>query len=543
MAVFQSRSVRLSRSPDLRVIAGWGSVALVWVSAGLFWREPWKADEGYSVGIVLSMVRDAAVLVPTLAGEPFMEKPPLIYWLAALAAGAFEGPLAFHEAARLANVAVILGAALSLASAARIAFNGRRIHTTLLWLAASPFWLISSRYLITDIGLVLAAAMVTNGLVRLERGKPAAGGWLGLGAGVGLMSKGLLLPGITALTVIALIWIRPALRSAHTVRQLAWALAAVLPAILIWPTALWWHAPALFDTWFFTNNIGRFVGTANLGAVNDRLWLLPTAALLLLPSWPCAGLALADRMRRGTANGLLGTALFAAGWLPVLLASAAGRSLYLLPMVAPLALLAAAWQPRIRQPARRRMTLLMLILAVVSLGALAITWLLHHWGEVGAEVSPTQLLLAALALAASLLLIGSGRLRTPLTVWVCSLTTAWACALALFLPAADQNTGFREVFTELVRQMPQGGGCVASRGLGESERAMLHYYGGILTLRTEVDPRAGTECPVLIEQQRLAAGSDPPSARRGCSGLIQRWEGTRPNDERLVFRVCTIDPD
>ena len=181
----------------------------------------------------------------------------------------------------------------------------------------------------------------------------------------------------------------------------------------------------------------------------------------------------------------------------------------------------------------------MLVLAAVSLGALAITGLLRHWDAAGAGISPAQSLLAVLALTASLLLIGSGRLRTPLTIWVCALTTVWSCALALFLPKADQSTGFREVFTELARQIPTGGGCVASHGLGESERAMLHYYGGIITRRTEVDPRADIECPVKIEQDRLASTPDRESPAAGCAGLKPHWEGARHGDQRLIFRICT----
>lgn len=546
-----TRASAVRRPVDLLQITGWVGVAFTWVIAGLFWREPWKADEGYSIGIVLSMVRDATLLVPTLAGEPFMEKAPLVYWLAAGTSWLFEGPLALHEAARVTNVLIMLGAAAAVADAARLALGRRRAWGAVLWLAASPFWLIFSRYLIADIGLVLASALVVNGLARLERQAPWAGLWLGLGAGAGLLTKGLLLPGISGLAVVALLALRPGLRNRGVLTALAASLALFLPIALSWPITLWWQDPALFGEWFWTNNIGRFTGTAQLGAANDRLRLLPTAGLALLPLWPFAVLAVIGRLRaNGLAGltGLTGTALFALGWLPVLLVSASARSLYLLPMVAPLALLASAWRPIRRPRQRRRVIALTIGLGAAALIGLVIARLGHlgespGQGEAGLSVvSPAQAMLAAAALAGMLLLVGSGRLRSPLAAWVCSLTVTWATALALFLPQADWRTGFREVFTELAAQVPPATHCVSSRGLGESERGMLHYYSGLLTRRMEHDPVTASTCPVLIEQVRLANASDASGQDPACPGMRPHWQGARPDDRQLLFRICLATP-
>src|ERR1051325_3072528 len=53
------------------------------IFAGLFGRDPWKPDEAYTMGIVHHIVRTGEWVVPRLAGEPFMEKPPLFYVTAA----------------------------------------------------------------------------------------------------------------------------------------------------------------------------------------------------------------------------------------------------------------------------------------------------------------------------------------------------------------------------------------------------------------------------------------------------------------------------
>ena len=59
-------------------------------AAGLLGRDPWKPDEAYSFGLVYHILQSGDWVIPTLAQEPFMEKPPLFYLTAAL----FAAPLA-----------------------------------------------------------------------------------------------------------------------------------------------------------------------------------------------------------------------------------------------------------------------------------------------------------------------------------------------------------------------------------------------------------------------------------------------------------------
>src|ERR1041384_6927991 len=74
-----------------------------WVALGLFGHDPWKPDEAYTFGLVYQMLQNGDWVVPTLAGEPFVEKPPLFFWTAALFARAFGDVLPLHDAARLAT--------------------------------------------------------------------------------------------------------------------------------------------------------------------------------------------------------------------------------------------------------------------------------------------------------------------------------------------------------------------------------------------------------------------------------------------------------
>jgi 4-amino-4-deoxy-L-arabinose transferase-like glycosyltransferase len=75
-------------SPDNRVLdrkaskvsfAYWLLIG-TFVFAGLTGHDPWKADEAYVFGVIQHRVQSSDWMVPPLAGEPFMEKPPLFYW-------------------------------------------------------------------------------------------------------------------------------------------------------------------------------------------------------------------------------------------------------------------------------------------------------------------------------------------------------------------------------------------------------------------------------------------------------------------------------
>ena len=85
--------------------AGVWLVALVtaWVLFGLVGHDPWKPDEAHYFGVVLDFLRHGDLVVPTLAGEPFVEKPPLFYIVAGLFATIGGAALPLHDAARLAT--------------------------------------------------------------------------------------------------------------------------------------------------------------------------------------------------------------------------------------------------------------------------------------------------------------------------------------------------------------------------------------------------------------------------------------------------------
>ena len=63
--------------------------------------------------------------------------------------------------------------------------------------------------------------------------------------------------------------------------------------------------------------------------------------------------------------------------------------------------------------------------------------------------------------------------------------------MTLWLPALNTGSSYRAAFLSLKDALPPAYSCVASIGLGESERAMLDHYTGLRTRRIEVKRSRG----------------------------------------------------
>src|SRR5438552_7464725 len=98
------------------ILVGRSLAALVaaWVLLGLVGHDPWKPDEAHYLGVILDFLRGGDWVVPTLAGEPWVEKPPLFYIIAATFASVGQKLLPLHDAARLATGVFVATAAIFL---------------------------------------------------------------------------------------------------------------------------------------------------------------------------------------------------------------------------------------------------------------------------------------------------------------------------------------------------------------------------------------------------------------------------------------------
>src|SRR5260370_31070126 len=72
-------------------------ICLAWTLLGLVGHDPWKPNEAQTFGVVYHLMQGGDWVVPMLAGETLLEKPPPVYPTAALVRAAFSPVPALHR--------------------------------------------------------------------------------------------------------------------------------------------------------------------------------------------------------------------------------------------------------------------------------------------------------------------------------------------------------------------------------------------------------------------------------------------------------------
>jgi 4-amino-4-deoxy-L-arabinose transferase-like glycosyltransferase len=528
------------------------ALTVAWVVVGLVGHDPWKADEAHTFGVVVDFLRLGDWVVPSLAGEPFMEKPPLFYIVAAACAQLFGVLLPLHDAARLASGFFVGIALLFLGLTAR-EIHGRGYACVTLLVFISCFGTFARLHqMVTDVALLAGLAIGIFGLALARRTLWSASAALGAGAAVAFLGKGLLGPGLLGLTAL-LLPLYPLWRTRRYMVVLCVAASlAVVPAAL-WMSALYARSPDLFHEWLVINNFGRFFGFTRIGPHAPPGYYAYTLLWYAFPALPLAGLALWNAWRRpaipdasrGVELPLMLTVVVGS----VLGLASDSRELYLLPLMLPLSLLAAKGVERLPLAGARAVS----NGARWGMGAIAssiwLSWLVLVAGEpehlqslllayqpgFAAKVNWIHVGLASIAtvVAAAAMLRPARSSVSALKQWAVGLTLCWTLLATLWVPYFDAGKSYRSMIVSLVPEL-RSGGCVASWHLGEPQRGMLEYFARISTERLESLPDA--KCKALLVQGWRSTGAPAPTP-----DWIAVWEGARPGDRKELYRLYRRD--
>ncbi len=466
---------------------------------GLVGHDPWKPDEPYTFGIVMDMAKTHDAVVPMVGSEPFVEKPPLYYWVSWAGVSLLSGMLPPPDAARVASLAFTLASLAAVAGASALLWGGGAAGFAALLFLGTLGVEGHAQRMQADLALLLGFSVALLGIAGCARGRRWGGAMLGLGVGLGFLGKGVFAPAVIGIACLMLPLFFAQWRTPAYAKQLAVALVVALPALVLWPLALWLRSPALFDEWLWTNNFGRFAGfaVARLGAGGDRGDWSRDFAWFLFPTWLFAVGAAMREGRYGWHHPALqvGLTLTLIGAL-TLAVSASMRAVYLLPLVPGLALAGAgAFGTRDRGYGKSLAFIAVIAAGTASLFMWAVWALLVWHGDMvpwaplaralplpfAMPVEPIAIA-AAVTLTAGYIALGCARRRLPaasLTLWVASLALVWGLANTLWLPWLDAAKSYRPVFDEIGARMPADARCVVTFELGESERALVGYYLGV----------------------------------------------------------------
>ncbi len=534
-------SVSLALRPLLIAI-----LCLAWLLPGLVGHDPWKPDEAYTFGAVYEILQGGSWVIPQIAGEPFIDKPPLFYLSAAVSAWLFSPLLPLHDAARLAAGLYIALALLFIALASRELHGEHQGLKAALLLLGCLGLVVRGHQLISDVAALAGFAMAYYGAALAAR-RPVPGGfWLGTACGLVFMTQGIPEAAMIAVIAAALPLVNYRWRTPQFAATLGVALAAALPWLALWPLLFFQRDPVLFDAWLTAENLARFFDPGNLPrGFGYYLRILPWYAF---PVWPLALWALwrARRMQQLAATGILLPVLGFVVTLLMLSGATEARELYALPMLIPLALLAVPAIEPLRRGAASGWHWFSIMVFTFFVIVFWFYWSALELGlparlhnhlhtlrpgyDFGFRWLPFLIGLAYTAGWFALLAKLPRNAERPLMVWVGGIAVAWALLATLLIGWLDTAKSYRSMIADMSRAMPAQHRCFASRDLGEAQRALLHYFGGYRTERVEVKPQAFA-CDLLLTQGR------PLDELVMTQDWKKIWEGHRPGDKDERFRL------
>lgn len=508
-------------------------VGFVFLCIGTLGHEPWwKHGETYTFGMVYTFYQTHTWLIPMNAGDPFMEKPPLFYWLAVILGRMFSGVMPLYDAVSIASVlCTMVTIYFSYLSGYTLFANHpqqermARINTALMM--GTYVVLHTTHAFVTDVGLLTGVSIAVYGFVlwaTTEQRWKAAGFWAGIGFGIAFMTKGILMPGILAVALVVLLFFAE-FRTAQRMKALGVALLAASPFLVIWPGLLYMESPGLFHEWFWNNNIGRFLGFSvkRLGAENDRFHLIE---LMLTFAQPVLTLALYTlwRQRKEWKQAQVSVPLvLTCVSLAALFTSASCRVSYIMPLAPVLALLATQayihLEPKLSRVVQ---SVLYALFSIAVLGVWAVWWSINHpakpfrwlaehfdkWIPLDFVPASQSSFVMLLAVLVSALLFWrtwrsfAGKIRDEIVmVYLLGAMVMWIVSYGIMMPWVDEKHTMKSIitrFTDYYASSPYGKSkCLGLLNLGEDMSPMLLYYtqGNLPTSNILLDH---VTCPVML---------------------------------------------
>ncbi|MBA4066173.1 MAG: dolichol-phosphate mannosyltransferase [Isosphaera sp.] len=217
-----------------------------------------EPDEGRYAQIPKEMLTTGSWVVPTLQGEPYLDKPPLTYWLVALSYQAFGVSPA---AARLVPAVCVHLTILAVYLIGRRSLGERAALWAALLLSVAPGFVCVARLLLLDGLLTLCVTVsVLCGFEAVRTGVFRPGWWLAaaVASGLGFLTKG----PISEVLLFVPLWCYGMLSG--TSARVRWPWYAVFFAVVFavnvpWYLAMYRERPEFLGHFFWQHNVLRFL--------------------------------------------------------------------------------------------------------------------------------------------------------------------------------------------------------------------------------------------------------------------------------------------
>ena len=338
------------------------------------------ADEPRYAQVAREMLLRHDYVTPTLWGKPWLEKPPLYYWMTAVAYKAAGG---VHDwAARLPSVALTTVMVFFIYFWARRFYKGMQLDAAMIT-AASAMIIGFSRGASTDIPLTatFTIAMLSWFAWYKERNRLWLLAFYFLLA-LGMLAKGPVNVFLAAIIILIFVALR---REWKLLLQTLWPVGIVLFLVIAlpWYVAVQRAAPEFFRVFILEHNLARY--TTDLYRHSEPFWYFIAVALAGLVPWVAFAIAaIVDAIRDWRFSveqpaGQEDLRLFLAIWFlfPILFFSLSRSKLpgYILPSIPAATILLADFIRRREDEGDKPPLWLILVHAAVSVALLLVVFL------------------------------------------------------------------------------------------------------------------------------------------------------------------------
>lgn len=457
-------------------------LAFLWLTIGFF-HQPWLPNETTSFAVILGQLTNGLQVAPLLGSQVFVEHPPLLFWSSTISATALQGILPLHDGARLASAAFTLITFSGIALAGHFGFSQPRGHVALLALLASLGFMLPSHGMVPALTAAAGTSLILAAFALYPTAPQRAALLASSGAVIGFLGHGIMTPLAFYITLLILPLLPTATQPAYRTFARS-SMAISLPLLLLWPLFLGMTEPQHLHAWLQQEGARLSFSKPLSEQLETLSWFTwPTLPLVLLGGWQM-------RHRLEQWRPLFPAMLLALCWLIFSLSSL--RELDKLPLLLPLALLAAATTEQLRKGAANGFYWFGMMSILFFAGLFWFYWsvLTFGWPEKLAShlarMAPGHMpdwswhaLLAVLLTLGWLLMLRWRRKsseRCILWVWASGTTLTWGMIMLLLSGWLDYSRSLYPLAQQVRAVLPAQQACVNLSQLSDTHRVLFDYY-------------------------------------------------------------------
>lgn len=555
-------------------------VGVIYILAGLFFRDPWKTDDVANLATMLGALDGSGTggwLLPHIGTLGHAQTGPFVAWAGAASIAVF-GPLvgifttptdAAIIASRFPNLlwfgllcwsiwygTYLLGRrpepqplALPFGGEPEVRDYGRMIADAALLLIVATAGVIWPMHETSAVPPLIAFQALAFYAVARMIDRPASGAiTLGIALGVAFLIRGWI--GAFPIIVAALLCFRPGKNLWPHKRWL------VLAGALALAIGLMWWIPASQAGRYWTQQWWLWhTGLVGLPRPGNLFRMARDLPWFLWPTWPFALLALWRWRAWTTAPHIWVPLVFAAAPLAFTLFLSETSEVEYGLLALPCAVLAAFALPTLRRGIVNSLDWFAVMCFSLTSATVWLGWIAQQTGwppkiahNIARQTAGYEVFISwpavIIALAGTLSWVALVRWRLltrPLALWRGTVLSAggliitWLLLVTLWMPVLDYARSYRGVSAELaqtLQQHQQPGDCLRTLGVGTGQRASFLVF-------NDIRFSFHTRCRLVLQQttpEALETGHvfTPP-------GAAVLWQGKRRADRHEVFRLLEIE--